>query len=78
MKKLFDFILKSMILYLIKIYQIGISPFLLQRCRFLPTCSQYSKEAITKHGVIKGGILSIRRILRCNPFGDSGIDEVDQ
>ncbi|MDI3496134.1 MAG: uncharacterized protein PWQ35_155 [Patescibacteria group bacterium] len=45
-------------------------------CRFTPTCSQYGKEAIEKHGVIKGGIMTAWRILRCNPWNKGGYDPV--
>ena len=45
-------------------------------CRFIPTCSEYSKEAITKFGAIKGSILSVKRILRCNPYSKNGYDPV--
>lgn len=45
-------------------------------CRFTPTCSQYTIEAIRKHGIIKGGYLAVRRILRCNPWGGHGYDPV--
>ncbi|MCR5069902.1 MAG: membrane protein insertion efficiency factor YidD [Prevotella sp.] len=58
------------------IYQKCISPFTPAACRFTPTCSQYAKEAIIKHGPIKGLALAIWRILRCNPWGGSGYDPV--
>ena len=45
-------------------------------CRFQPTCSHYSKEALEKHGLLKGGMLSIKRISKCHPWGDSGYDPV--
>lgn len=45
-------------------------------CKFYPTCSQYALEAIQKYGVLKGGIMSIKRILRCNPFNKGGYDPV--
>ncbi|MFA6335300.1 MAG: membrane protein insertion efficiency factor YidD [Bacteroidales bacterium] len=63
-------------LLLIKFYQCCISPLKPQSCRFTPTCSAYSLEAIKKHGPIKGLYLSIWRILRCNPWGGSGYDPV--
>ena len=47
-------------------------------CRFIPTCSNYAKEAIEKHGALKGSFLAIKRILRCNPIGTSGYDPVPQ
>jgi len=60
----------------IKIYQILISPLLGPSCRFTPTCSQYTIEAIQKHGPLKGGWLGFRRILRCHPWGGCGHDPV--
>jgi hypothetical protein len=60
---------------LIRFYQSAISPYLgAGSCRFEPTCSEYTVEAIKKYGAIKGGILSVWRILRCNPWGGSGFD----
>lgn len=61
---------------LIRFYQLAISPLLPPSCRYTPTCSQYSIEAIKKYGPFKGGYLSIRRILRCNPWGGHGEDPV--
>ena len=63
-------------LFLIKIYQTFISPFTPATCRYQPTCSSYSKEALQKHGLIKGSWLSVRRIFSCHPFGGSGYDPV--
>ena len=60
----------------IKIYQILISPLLGPSCRFTPTCSQYTIEAIHKYGPFKGGWLGFRRILRCHPWGGCGHDPV--
>ncbi|WP_372472854.1 membrane protein insertion efficiency factor YidD [Capnocytophaga sp. ARDL2] len=61
---------------LIRFYQTAISPFTLSSCRFSPTCSQYTLEALQKHGLIKGGWLGIKRILSCHPWGKSGYDPV--
>ncbi len=47
-------------------------------CRFYPTCSEYAGEAIKKHGIFKGGILAIYRLVRCNPWGGSGLDPVPE
>ena len=63
-------------LTLIKIYQTLISPLLPSTCRFSPTCSEYSKQSLIKHGLIKGSILSIKRILKCHPWGRNGYDPV--
>jgi len=61
---------------LIKFYQKFISPYKPPSCRFTPTCSQYGLEAFRKYGPIKGGWLTLKRILRCNPWGGSGYDPV--
>jgi len=61
---------------LVKLYQIFISPLFPSSCRYTPTCSNYTIEALKKHGLIKGGWLSIKRILSCNPWGGSGHDPV--
>ncbi|MAA92119.1 MAG: membrane protein insertion efficiency factor YidD [Gammaproteobacteria bacterium] len=60
----------------IKIYQILISPLLGPSCRYTPTCSQYTIEAIQRYGPLKGGWLGFRRILRCHPWGGCGHDPV--
>ena len=66
----------SILIVPIKIYKIFISPILPNACRYYPTCSEYSIEALKKHGPIKGSYLAIKRILSCNPWGGSGIDMV--
>lgn len=68
--------LKWLLLLPILFYQRCISPFTPATCRFTPTCSEYAKQAISKHGPIKGLGLAIWRILRCNPWGGSGYDPV--
>ena len=72
MKKIFSLIF----IVPIKIYQILISPLLGPSCRFTPTCSQYTIEAIQKYGPLKGGWLGFKRILRCHPWGGCGHDPV--
>ena len=69
-------LIKKVLLKMIRFYQDGISPLLGPRCRFTPTCSQYTYEAIIEHGVIKGTYLGIKRILKCNPFFKGGYDPV--
>ncbi len=59
------------------LYQRLLSPMLPSSCRFTPTCSEYTKQAITKHGIIKGTFLGIKRISKCHPWGKSGYDPVD-
>lgn len=61
---------------LVKFYQNFISPMFPATCRYSPTCSQYTLEALKKHGLFKGGWLSLKRILSCNPWGGSGYDPV--
>ena len=61
---------------IIVLYRTGISPFLPARCRFLPTCSAYGLEAVDTHGFIKGTALLFKRIVRCHPWGSSGVDPV--
>ena len=60
----------------IRFYQVAISPLLGPSCRFTPTCSEYARQAIVKHGPVKGLWLAVRRLLRCNPWGGSGYDPV--
>ncbi len=60
----------------IKFYQIFISPHLKPSCKFYPTCSEYTRQAIDKYGIIKGSFLGIKRILKCNPFSNGGIDNL--
>jgi putative membrane protein insertion efficiency factor len=68
--------IKTIFVFPIKIYQKLISPFIGSSCRFTPTCSHYAIEVIDKFGIIKGTLLSIKRILKCNPFGSSGYDPI--
>ena len=74
-----DLIMKIIVypfILLIKFYQILISPLLPSTCRFSPTCSEYSKLSLLKHGLIKGLFLSFKRIIRCHPWGGKGLDPV--
>ena len=72
--------IKKIIIALITLYQRFISPYLVQSCRYLPTCSEYTKEAISTHGIIKGLAYGLKRILRCHPIkflgGSEGYDPV--
>ena len=61
---------------MIKVYRTVLSPFMGTHCRFYPSCSSYTYEAIEKHGLIRGMALGIRRLLRCHPFHEGGIDPV--
>jgi len=74
--KLINKILASFFIGLIKLYQFTLSPFFGSQCRFTPTCSQYGIEALQKHGALKGSWLTMKRFVRCNPWGGSGYDPV--
>ncbi len=65
-----------LLIKLIRFYQITLSVFLGQHCRFSPTCSNYAIEALQRHGAVKGTILSSKRICKCHPWSAGGVDEV--
>lgn len=69
-------ILGLIFIILIRIYQYAISPYFPASCRYTPSCSAYGVEALKKHGAFKGGWLTIKRIVSCNPWGGSGYDPV--
>ena len=71
--------MKRVLLALIRFYQKYISP--MKRggtCKYIPTCSEYARQAIEKHGALKGTVLAVWRLLRCNPFSQGGIDPVPE
>ena len=68
--------MKHVLIFFVRLYQKFISPLIGPHCRFTPTCSQYALEAFRKYGPVKGGWLSLKRILRCHPWGGSGYDPV--
>ena len=68
--------MKKIIILIIKTYQITLSPLIGSNCRFHPTCSEYTIQAVNEHGVYKGLILGIKRISKCHPFGGKGYDPV--
>ena len=68
--------MKKFLIFLINLYRKYISPLKKPCCRFYPTCSQYAIQAIEKYGSLKGGFMSIKRILKCNPFHPGGYDPV--
>lgn len=70
--------MKSLSLALIKIYQLAISPFLGNVCRFYPSCSHYAHEAISTHGFFKGFYLTVKRLLACGPWSKGGYDPVPE
>ena len=69
-------IMKYLFLFIIRLYQLFLSPFLPNACRYDPTCSEYAKQALLKHGFWKGGALTVKRISRCHPWGGHGHDPV--
>ncbi|GER66505.1 putative membrane protein insertion efficiency factor [Weizmannia acidilactici] len=70
--------LKFILIKLIRFYQLVISPLTPPNCRFQPTCSNYGLEAIKRFGAIRGGYLTVRRILKCHPFHAGGYDPVPE
>lgn len=68
--------MKLLATYILRGYKLLISPMLPPSCRFVPTCSEYAADAISKYGFLKGSLLSIKRILRCHPFAAGGYDPV--
>ena len=66
--------MKQAVIFLVRAYRLLLSPYLPPSCRYLPTCSQYAEEALDKYGVLKGGMIALKRISRCHPWGGSGYD----
>ena len=71
-------VFKNFFIKLIKLYQFIISPLLGTKCRFVPSCSNYAIQSIEEKGVVKGVYFSLRRVLKCHPFGGSGYDPVNK
>ena len=70
--------MKWILIGLVRVYQATLSPFLGGACRFEPSCSNYSIQALRRHGALRGSWLTARRLLRCHPFGPSGYDPVPE
>jgi putative membrane protein insertion efficiency factor len=68
--------MKTVFITIIRLYKYMISPLFPSSCRFTPTCSEYAIDAVNKYGAIKGAALALRRVLRCNPFHEGGVDPV--
>ncbi len=66
----------ALLVLIVRCYRRAISPLLGARCRFYPSCSAYAEEALLRHGVLRGGWLTVRRLSRCHPFNPGGIDAV--
>ncbi len=74
--KIISKIAGKVLIFFIRIYQYTLSPYIGRSCRYVPSCSVYSIEAIQKHGPIKGGWLAAKRVSSCHPWGGSGYDPV--
>lgn len=70
--------MRKIVIFLLKIYKKFISPLLPPSCRYYPTCSVYAMQAVERFGVFKGGILAVKRLLRCNPYCKGGFDPVPE
>jgi uncharacterized protein len=69
-------VMRGILIFFVRAYQVGISPLLPSSCRYYPSCSVYAIEALQKHGAWHGGWLTIRRLARCHPFRPGGFDPV--
>lgn len=69
-------VLTTILIFQVKVYKYFISPILPNSCRYTPSCSTYAVEALKKHGPFKGTVLSVKRIVSCNPWGGHGYDPV--
>jgi putative membrane protein insertion efficiency factor len=68
--------MKQVAAFCLRLYKVVVSPFLPVACRYVPTCSEYTAEAVARHGLLRGSVLGLWRILRCNPFARGGYDPV--
>lgn len=68
--------MKRPLLLAIRLYQMVVSPYLPTSCRYAPTCSNYSREAVQRYGAVKGSWMGIKRLARCHPLGSKGFDPV--
>jgi len=68
--------IRTLLVALLRVYKGLVSPFLPPACRFYPSCSDYAAQALAKHGVLRGGVLSAKRIARCHPWHPGGFDPV--
>ena len=66
--------MKQIGIFLVRAYLLLLSPYLPPSCRYQPTCSQYAEEALDKYGALKGGLIALKRISRCHPWGGHGYD----
>ncbi|MEO8477482.1 MAG: membrane protein insertion efficiency factor YidD [Actinomycetota bacterium] len=67
---------RTLLIGAIRLYRVSLSGWLGGQCRFYPSCSHYAETAIRTHGALKGSLLAVWRVLRCNPFGEGGVEHV--
>ncbi|HEV8047254.1 MAG TPA: membrane protein insertion efficiency factor YidD [Terriglobales bacterium] len=67
---------KTIVLLVLRAYKWAISPMFLPACKYVPSCSEYAMEAVDRYGAVRGGLMAVRRVLRCNPFAKGGLDPV--
>jgi uncharacterized protein len=70
-------LLRRVVMAPIRLYQAVVSPAIGQRCRYYPSCSEYAVQAISRFGILRGLVLAVWRLLRCNPFSNGGLDPVE-
>ena len=68
--------MKALLLFMLRAYQYAIRPLMGSNCRFFPSCSDYAREAVERHGAVKGAWLAARRVARCHPYHPGGYDPV--
>lgn len=68
--------MRTLILFLIRFYQVAISPMFAPHCRYYPTCSSYAQQAVAQYGALRGGWMALKRLGRCHPWCEGGIDDV--
>ncbi len=70
--------MRRVIAFFIRLYQLFVSPLLPRSCRFYPTCSEYALQAVLKHGILRGGWLAVKRVVKCGPWHPGGYDPVPE
>ena len=68
--------MRKLIVAILRLYKLALSPLLPSACRYYPSCSEYMRQAVEKYGVVRGGWMGIKRVARCHPFHQGGLDPV--